>query len=79
MTKAEKQKRAQEEVLRDLMDPTLIDPRRIADLVSQWAHEDFDIDPGVINRRLVPAEDNVRTESIPEKNLFGIRIRVQDL
>jgi hypothetical protein len=34
MTKAEKQKRAQEKVLRDLMNLTLDDPRRIAQFVS---------------------------------------------
>jgi hypothetical protein len=79
MTKAEKQKLAQEKVLRYLMDPTFVDAQSIANLVSQWANEDFDIDPEVIRRRLAPAEDTVRTESIPEKNLFRIRIRVQGL
>jgi hypothetical protein len=79
MTKAAKQKHAQEKVLRHLMDPTLIDSRRIAELISQWAHAEFDINPESINRMLSPADHNVRTESIPEKNLFRIRIRLQDV
>jgi hypothetical protein len=41
MTKAEKHKRAHEEVLKDLMDLTLVDPRRIANLVSPRAHKEL--------------------------------------
>ena len=74
LTKAEKQKVAREQVLTQLMDPTLIDPTRITDILAEWASKDLGIEPAVANRIFTSAL--VTTESMPSKSLFRIRVKL---
>ena len=74
LTKAQKQKIARDQVLATLMDPTVVDPTRITDVLADWASQDLGIDEGVANR--IFANALVTTETVPSKNMFRIRVKI---
>lgn len=74
LTKAQKQKIARDQVLATLMDPTVVDPTRITDVLSEWATNDLGIDEAVSNRIFATAL--VTTETVPSKNIFRIRVKI---
>lgn len=74
LTKEQKQKIAKDQVLATLMDPTLIDPTKITDVLAEWANKDLGIEESVANR--IFASSLVTTESIPTKGMFRIRVKI---
>lgn len=68
---------AQDLVLKMLMDPTLVlrdQKDRIADTLAQWASRELGINQEVTHTTFTNAA--MRTETLPERNVFRIRIQL---
>ena len=74
MSKAQRQKIAREQVLDTLMDPMIIDTTKITGVMADWATNDLGVDDQVSQRIFTSAL--VTTESVPNKNVFRIRIKL---
>ena len=74
ITLAQKKRLAKEEVLNTLTDSTIIDPTKVADVMANWATDDLGVDDQVSQR--IFAQSLVTTQSIPNKNVFRIRIKL---
>ena len=71
---AQKKRLAKEQVLETLTNATIIDPTKITDVMANWATDDLGVDDQVSQR--IFAQSLVTTQSIPNKNVFRIRIKL---
>ena len=74
LTLEQRQKLARDNILDMLMDPTIIDTRKITDILCDWAVEDLGVERSVSNR--IFSNALVTTESVPSKSLFRIRVKI---
>lgn len=74
LSAAQKKKLAKEQVLDTLTDSTIIDPTKVTDVMASWATDDLGVDDQVSQR--IFAQSLVTTQSIPNKNVFRIRIKL---
>lgn len=74
LSASQKKKLAKEQVLDTLTDSTIIDPTKVTDVMASWATDDLGVDDQVSQR--IFAQSLVTTQSIPNKNVFRIRIKL---